>query len=160
MEEFKKQKQRLVGNSSLLDYANGHKYYGIHKVKGGWIYREWAPNAKGLYLIGDFNDWDRHAHPLTKINDEDWEIFIKGIRTIPHKSRLKVVVDDGSSIKDRIPLYATRVERDENLDYAAILENPRKKFKWTDEDFNTKKDNLLIYEAHIGMAQEKHGIGT
>lgn len=160
MSEYKKQKKRLVGNSSLKDYANGHKYYGMHKVKGGWIYREWAPAAKGLYLIGDFNNWDRHSHPLKKINDEDWEIFVKGIRTIPHKSRYKVMVDDGHSIKDRIPLYATRVERDENLDFAAILENPRKKFTWTDQDFKIKKDDILIYEAHIGMAQEKHGVGS
>ncbi|MDD7305205.1 MAG: alpha-amylase family glycosyl hydrolase [Peptoniphilaceae bacterium] len=160
MSEYKKQKQRLIGKSSLLDYANGHKYYGMHKVKGGWVYREWAPHAQGLYLIGDFNSWDRHSHPLKKINDEDWEIFIKGIRTIPHKSRYKVMVDDGHSIKDRIPLYATRVERDQNLDYAAILENPRRKFKWTDKDFKIQKDNLLIYEAHIGMAQEKRGVGT
>lgn len=160
MSEYKKQKQKLVKNGSLKDFANGHNYYGIHKVNGGWIYREWAPNAKGLYLIGDFNNWDRHSHPLKKINDEDWEIFVKGIRTIPHKSRLKVMVDDGKSIKDRIPLYARRVERDENLDFAAILLNPRKKFSWTDEKFKTKRDNLLIYEAHIGMSQEKFGVGS
>lgn len=59
MSEYKKQKKRLVGDLSLKDYANGHKYYGMHKVKGGWIYREWAPAAKGLYLIGDFNNWDQ-----------------------------------------------------------------------------------------------------
>lgn len=160
MDNFKKQKERLLGDLTLNEYANGHHYYGIHKVKGGWIYRERAPNAKGLYLIGDFNNRDRHSHPLKKINDEDWEIFVKGVRTIPHKSRFKVLVDDGTKIRDRIPLYASRVERDENLDFAAILENPRKKFEWTDEDFKVKKDGLLIYEAHIGMAQEKGGVGT
>lgn len=160
MSEYEKQKQRLVGDKSLKDFANGHQYYGIHKVKGGWIYREWAPNAKGLYLIGDFNNWDRHSHPLRKINDQDWEIFVKKIRTIPHKSRFKVMVDDGKSIKDRIPLFATRVERDENFDFSAVIENPRKKFVWTDQDFKTQKEDLLIYEAHIGMAQEKYGVGS
>ncbi|WP_058989556.1 alpha-amylase family glycosyl hydrolase [Anaerococcus rubeinfantis] len=161
MDEYKKQKARLLKKGEKLkDFANAHEYYGFHKVKTGWIYREWAPNAKGLYLIGDFNNWDRHAHPLKKINDEDWEIFIKGIRTIPHKSRLKVMVDYGDSFQDRIPLFARSVKRDENLDFSAILENPRKKFKWTDEKFKIKNQDLLIYEAHIGMAGEKEEVGS
>lgn len=161
MEEYKKQKNRLLKKGEKLkDFANAHNYYGFHKTKTGWIYREWAPNAKGLYLVGDFNNWDRHSHPLKKINDRDWEIFIKGIRTIPHKSRLKVMVDYGDSFQDRIPLFARRVERDENHDFSAILENPRKKFEWTDDKFKIKKDDLLIYEAHIGMACEREGVGT
>lgn len=161
MDEYKKQKDRLLKKGEKLkDFANAHNYYGFHKVKTGWIYREWAPNAKGLYLIGDFNNWDRHSHPLKKINDGDWEIFIKGIRTIPHKSRVKVMVDYGESFQDRIPLFARRVERDKNLDFSAIIENPRKKFKWTDDKFKIKKHDLLIYEAHIGMALEKEDVGS
>lgn len=161
MDEYKKQKDRLLKKGEKLkDFANAHNYYGFHKVKTGWIYREWAPNAKGLYLIGDFNNWDRHSHPLKKINDGDWEIFIKGIRTITHKSRVKVMVDYGESFQDRIPLFARRVERDKNLDFSAIIENPRKKFKWTDDKFKIKKHDLLIYEAHIGMALEKEEVGS
>ena len=161
MDEYKKQKDRLLKKGEKLkDFANAHNYYGFHKVKTGWIYREWAPNAKGLYLIGDFNNWDRHSHPLKKINGGDWEIFIKGIRTIPHKSRVKVMVDYGESFQDRIPLFARRVERDKNLDFSAIIENPRKKFKWTDDKFKIKKNDLLIYEAHIGMALEKEEVGS
>ncbi len=161
MDEYQKQKDRLIGKSGKIsEFANAHKYYGIHKVKGGWIYREYAPNANSLYLIGDFNNWDRHSHPLTKINDTDWEIFVKGIRSIPHKSRIKVLVDANGQIKDRIPIYATRVERDNNMDYAAVLENPRKEFEWEDKNFKTKKDGLLIYEAHIGMASEEGKVAS
>ena len=155
MESYERQKEKLLGDGKkLTEFANAHNYYGFHKTKTGWIYREWAPNADGLYLIGDFNGWDRHSHPLRKINDEDWEIEIKGIRTLPHKSRIKVLVDANGAIRDRIPLYATRVERNEDLDYAALIQNPRKKFKWEDEGFKIHKDDLLIYEAHIGMAGE------
>ena len=161
MNEFDKEKNRILNNGQTLkDFANAHQYYGFHKVKNGWIYREWAPNAQSLYLIGDFNNWDRHSHPLKKINDGDWEIFIKGIRTLAHKSRIKVLVEANGKIKDRIPLYAKRVERDENLDFAAIIENPRKNFSWTDEKFKIKKENLLIYEAHIGMASEEGKVAT
>ena len=161
MDEYEKQKNRLISDGQdLKDFANAHHYYGFHKVKNGWIYREWAPSADGLYLIGDFNDWDRHSHPLTKINDQDWEIFIKGIRTIPHRSRIKVMVDANGEIRDRIPLYASRVERNDDGDFAAIMQNPRTKFKWTDQDFKTQKEDLLIYEAHIGMAGEEGKVST
>ena len=89
MERLEEQKKNfLAGGKSLKEFANAHNYYGFHKVDGGWIYREWAPNADGLFLIGDFNNWDKHSHPLTKINGQDWEIFVKGIRTIPHKLSL------------------------------------------------------------------------
>ena len=161
MNEYEKKKDQILsGAQNLSDFANAHHYYGFHKVKTGWIYREWAPNADSLYLIGDFNDWDRHSHPMKKINDEDFEIFIKGIRTIPHGSRLKVLVEVNGTISDRIPLYATRVERNENNDFAMIMQNPRRKFKWTDEEFKTKKDDLLIYEAHIGMAGEEGKVSS
>lgn len=161
MDEFKKQKKRLVDKGKdLKEFANAHNYYGFHKTKTGWIYREWAPKADGLYLIGDFNNWDRHSHPLTKINDEDWEINIKGIRTLPHGSRVKVLVDANNKIQDRIPLYARRVDRDENNDFAAIIQNPRRKFKWEDDGFKIQKEDLLIYEAHIGMAGEEEGVST
>ena len=152
MDRYKEQKERLLGvDGKLIDFANAHKYYGFHKTKTGWIYREWAPNADGLYLIGDFNNWDRHSHPMRRINNEDWEIEIKGIRNLPHGSRVKVLVDANGKISDRIPLYATRVEMDENLDYAGIIQNPRKKFKWEDESFKINRDKLLIYEAHINF---------
>ena len=161
MDRLQEQKNRfLADGKSLKDFANAHNYYGFHKVKGGWIYREWAPNADGLYLIGDFNGWDKHSHPLHKINDEDWEIFVEGIRTIPHKSRIKVLVDANGRLSERIPLYARRVERNEDFDYAMILENPRKEFEWTDQDFEIKKDNPLIYEAHIGIAGEEGKVSS
>ena len=161
MDRLAEKKERfLTGGKSLTDFANAHNYYGFHKTKTGWVYREWAPNADGLYLIGDFNNWDKHSHPLTKINDQDWEITIDKIRTIPHKSRLKVLVDANGRIMERIPLFARRVERNENLDYAAILENPRKKFTWTDQDFKIQNEDLLIYEAHIGMAGEEGKVSS
>lgn len=161
MDRLKEQKDKfLAGGKSLKEFANAHHYYGLHKVKGGWIYREWAPNADGLYLLGDFNNWDKKSHPMTRLDNGDWEIFIKGIRTLAHKSRLKVLVDANGQIKERIPIFATRVERDENLDFAAIVENPRKDFEWTDENFEIKNDDLLIYEAHIGMAGEEGKVAS
>ena len=70
------------------------------------------------------------------------------------------MVDTNGAISDRIPLYARFVERNEDGDFAAIMQNPRSKFKWTDEDFEINHDNLLIYESHIGMAGEEGKVST
>ena len=45
------------GKKTLSDFATGHLYFGLHKLTRGWVFREWAPNATDIYLIGDFNDW-------------------------------------------------------------------------------------------------------
>ena len=50
--------QRLTGGSALCDFASGHEFFGLHKKNGSWIFREWAPNASNVYLIGDFSNWD------------------------------------------------------------------------------------------------------
>ena len=48
---YKSTKNRLLSKGGTLnEFANAHDYFGIHHVNGGWIYREWAPNADKLYL--------------------------------------------------------------------------------------------------------------
>ena len=62
----------------LSEIANGYKYFGINydPKRKGWIYREWAPQAKALYLVGDFNNWQQFDHPLTKNEYGIWELFL------------------------------------------------------------------------------------
>ena len=53
---------KIAGNSegSLYDNINNHLYYGLHRqADGSWVFRECAPNAVRIYLIGDFNNWKR-----------------------------------------------------------------------------------------------------
>ena len=49
------------GKISLADMASGYLYFGLHKTEKGWVFREWAPNATAIYLIGTFNDWQKNA---------------------------------------------------------------------------------------------------
>ena len=46
------------GKTSLSDFASGHLYFGLHKTDKGWTFREWAPNATDIYIVGDFNGWN------------------------------------------------------------------------------------------------------
>ena len=155
-------KDLLVRQSQLMDFANGHHYFGFHQTDGGWVYREWAPAAEALYLLGDFNDWNRHSHPLNKCDDGVWEIELAGQETLWHQSRVKVHVISQGSQRDRIPLYIRRTIQDpETHDFSGQVWNPPAPFRWTDKNFRVNDtEPPMIYECHIGMAQEKEAIGT
>lgn len=61
-------RQLLLGTKAdLSSFANGYMYYGFLRTPTGWVFREWAPGADEIHLIGDFNDWNRTSHPLKKL---------------------------------------------------------------------------------------------
>ena len=76
---------------SLQSFSGAYNYMGINydRKKKGWWYREWAPAARSLSLIGDFNNWDREANPLQKNESGIWEAFIDG-DTLKHGDKVKV----------------------------------------------------------------------
>ncbi len=156
-------KKALLGDgNSFMNFANGHQYYGFHPTEDGWYYREWAPAAEALFLMGDFNGWHRYTHPLERRDGGAWEIFIPGRDTLKHLSRVKVVVRSFGFERDRIPLYIRKVIQDPNTnDFAGQIWDPAQPFVWTDAGFRVNHgESPFIYETHIGMAQEKYGIGT
>ena len=63
------------GKRTLSDFATGHLYFGLHKTGYGWVFREWAPNATDIYLIGDFNNWQEdEAYRCEKLIGGNWEL--------------------------------------------------------------------------------------
>ena len=153
---------------SLLHFANAHKYYGINfdEARNGWVYREWAPAAHQLSLTGDFNNWDKHSHKMERKANGDWEIFLDQKEykdTFVHGSKIKVHVHGNNGAVDRIPAYITKVVQDPTTyDFAGQLWFPEKPYQWSDSQFNPK-ENLaqpIIYECHVGMAQEEEKVGT
>ena len=162
-ERYIETKEKLLGDlPRLSDFANAHLYYGFHRSFDGWIYREWAPAADQLWLIGDFNNWDTQSHPLERKENGNWEIFIAGTDTIQHMSRVKVRVSSKGIVRDRIPLYIKRIVQDpESHDFSGQIWDPIEPFVWSDIDFSSDSNEpRFIYEAHVGMAQEKEAIGT
>ena len=157
-----RKRQLLARGQSLVDFAAGAQWYGFHKTKHGWVYREWAPGAQAMHLVGDFNGWNRESHPMKPLPGGNWEIEIDGIRTLPHLSRVKVAVTSGRGTEDRIPLYATYVKQDKTTNsFNAVIWNPHRTFQWTDEGFKPSRNvPPIIYEAHVGMATEEERVGT
>lgn len=153
----------LVGNDgeNILDFASGHEYFGMHRTQLGWVFREWAPNAKKIYLVGNFSNWETHEDfCLQPIGDGQWVIEMAA-EVLHHGDlyKLRMIWDGGSA--DRIPTYANRVVQDPHTHiFNAQVWQPDQAFVWSDQQFKTRTDNPLIYEAHIGMSGEKGDVST
>ncbi len=159
LSRFKALKKRLAGGKKLADFANGALYYGFHKAKGGHIYREWAPAADALHLIGDFNGWDRAKHPLKKLDNGNWEVFIE--EDLPHASRVKVQVTANGKTFDKLPLYIRRVVQNDDMSFSGQIWEPETPYEWQIPDYSRPKDEpLLIYECHVGMGGEAERVST
>jgi 1,4-alpha-glucan branching enzyme len=151
---------------SLEKFADSYKYFGINydPKRKGWTYREWAPQAHALYLTGDFNHWERFSHPMQKNDFGTWEIFLDKKEyqdSFTHGSKIKVLVDSDKGLRYKIPAYITRAVQDEDTKNftGQVWLSPG--FNWKDDHFNAGiLKELFIYEGHVGMAQEKEGVGT
>ena len=160
---IRKQAELTQESGTLDNFANAHHYFGLHRTDRGWVFREWAPHATGICLIGDFNEWEptrEYELKLLKGSNGVWEgQFPKN--AIKHGQHYKMLVRWTGGSGERIPAYANRVVQAEDSPiFSAQVWDPEKPYKWKRRRFVPKKDPLLIYECHIGMAQEKEGIGT
>ena len=158
---YRATKNRILAEGQTLnDFANAHAYFGFHHVDGGWYYREWAPSAYQLYLEGEFNGWNKTSHPLKNIGNGNWELYLEGDDALWDGCRVKTVVDANMTRTEHIPLYARRVvQNKQNITFECEVVDDRKTFNWTDKDF-AGEDELYIYEAHVGMAQEEGKVGS
>ncbi len=160
MDNYKRTKKALLGKGQTLsDLANAHLYFGIHKTPDGWVYREWAPGASEMYFTGDFNGWNRRGCPMQKLDNGVFEVTLPLDALMNGDKVCTVIIHDGQEL-DRIPAYAKYVVQNTgDSTFNAVISCPDEPFAWTDEGFAPQKD-LLIYECHIGMAQEEGKVGT
>ena len=161
MDHYKRKRKELGGTKdNLVDFANGHKYFGFHRTETGWVYREWAPAAEKMYLTGDFNQWNTTSCPMKRLNGGIFEVHLEGHDALrPGQKVQAVVINNGNELR-RIPLYATRVVQDPvTVLWCAELEEPDYVYPWTDQDFKPDK-TPLIYECHIGMSSEEYKVNS
>ena len=146
---------------SLVDFANAYKYFGLHRTPDGWVFREWAPNATAITLIGDFSGWQEQIkYQLKRLDNGVWEIKLKP-KDLKQGDLYKMMVHWEGGDGERLPAYANRVVQDEKTHiFSAQVWEPEKQYEWKINDFEPDTKPLLIYECHIGMAQEKEGVGT
>ena len=144
---------RMSSGGKISDAVNNHLYYGLHRSGDGWVFREWAPNAVRMYLVGEFNNWKRvPAYQLTPIGGGNWEIRLDGI-FLSHGMLYKLYVEWPGGGGERIPAYAVRCVQDpETKAFCAQVWEPDDPYVW--KNGRVAVDEPLIYEAHVGMSSE------
>ena len=150
------------GKQTLSDFATGYLYFGLHRTEKGWVLREWAPNATEIYVVGDFNGWHEDDHYRMKRlkNSGNWEIKLPA-RAMKHGDLFKLKVHWQGGEGERIPAWAQRVVQDDRTKiFSAQVWAPEKPYVWKKKSFRPNTNPLLIYECHIGMAQDAEKVGT
>ena len=149
------------GKQSLSDFASGYLYFGLHHTDKGWVFREWAPNAIEMYLVGDFNSWTELApYQLKPKKNGVWEINLPD-RAMKHGDLYKLRIHWNGGEGERIPAWTNRVVQDEVTKiFSAQVWAPEEEYKWKVKKFKPNTSPLLIYECHIGMAQDAEKVGT
>jgi len=159
---WKKGQLTQNGKQKLIDFANGHNYYGLHKLSRGWVFREWAPNATDIYLVGDFNDWkESERYRCKRIEGTgNWELKLSE-KALKHGDLYKMHVYWTGGQGERIPAWCQRVVQDMKTKiFSAQVWNPVEPYVWKRKRFKPSTDPLFIYECHIGMAQDAEKVGT
>ena len=147
--------------------ALGHQFFGSHvNQDNSFINRQWAPGAVEMWLMGDFNNWNKYEHPFKKLEYGQWEIHlpptVHGECPIPHMSRIKLVIkSQNGEILDRLDPWASYVMTTPENVYIHHFWNPPK-----DEVYNMKHpkpcrpESLKVYECHVGISSCEGKVNT
>ena len=153
--------KHIAGDGALKDAVNNHMYYGLHRTEdGGWVFREFAPNANKIYLIGEGNNWKRtEAYALRPLGGGNWEIRLPEL-FLHHGQLYKLFIEWPGGGGERLPSYATRVVQDPVTKvFCAQVWAPEKPYRWK-HGHAGKRPHPMIYECHIGMATEQEKVGS
>jgi 1,4-alpha-glucan branching enzyme len=155
--------QRLTGGRlSLADFASGHLHFGLHRIPDGWVFREWAPAASALYLVGEATGWQEDpAFRLARTSDGgEWELRLPA-DALAHGQLYRLSLHGPAGRCDRIPAWARRVVQDaRTLIFNAQVWHPPETYIWRAPRPRRLPEAPFIYEAHVGMAQEAPRVGT
>ena len=160
-ERILEERDKIALDGSLADGLNNHLYYGLHRdADGSWVFREWAPNASRIYLIGEFNNWRRTAaYSLNPIGGGNWEIRLPAM-FLHHQELYKLFIEWPGGGGERLPSYVRRVVQDPVTKvFCAQVWEPDEQYQWKNARPGARP-HPLIYECHIGMSSEDEKVAT
>ena len=153
----------LIGEGRHLD---AYSKLGAHRreIDGvtGVNFAVWAPNASGVSVVGDFNEWDGRRHPMQKrVPSGIWELFVPGINS---GEKYKFRVNQGASSTDKCDPYGFAAEVPPlTASIVADLDT----YTWNDQPWieNRQQTNQLeqpisVYEVHLGSWRQSGGGST
>jgi len=142
----------------LEKFAEGYKTFGLVRQGDGVTYREWLPNARQVFLAGEFNNWSNDT-PLSSEGFGRWVVRLPdradGTPVVPHRCQLKVRIEtnDGHWV-ERVPAWTRVAWQDHSTNlFNGVHWDPPAEEQYTFRHPRPEKPaNLKIYEAHVGMA--------
>ena len=152
--------RRVLDGKSPAEFALGFHHFGLHRAQDGWIFREWAPNATRVVMVGEFSDWqEREEFALQPGVHGEWNVDLpKDALHHGQKYKLRVYWPNGDGW--RLPSYATYVVQDDNsVDFSAVVWQPDEPYQWQ-HDIPPAPNMPLIYEAHVGMSSEEEKVAS
>ncbi len=156
-----RRKEAELSPDSLADFALGHLYYGLHRLDKQWVFREWAPNATRIYLVGEFTGWKESPEwELKSADNGNWELILPADR-LKHGDLFRLSMHWADGQGDRIPAWINRVWQDpDTLIFNAQVWHPDQPYVWKNKWMPARKTPPLIYEAHLGMSSEEEKISS
>ena len=139
------------------EYRQAYEYFGAHPTRNSTVFRIWAPSAKSVAVVGDFNDWtareEDYCHKLT--NEGIWEVEIKKIKK-GNLYKYQIETSWGEKILKSDP-YAFYSEL---RPQTASIINGKPKFRWSDKKWLNNREigyakPINIYEVHLGSWKKK-----
>ncbi len=124
-----------------------YKFFGCHKAEkdGEYYFRVWAPHARSISVVGDFNDWDRNADPCVLISDGVWEAKLKNLAQFT-AYKYSIETRKGNIILKADP-YAFHAETRPNT-ASKIFESS---FEWDDADWIENKRKSTVYKSPVNI---------
>ncbi|OHT01460.1 1,4-alpha-glucan-branching enzyme [Tritrichomonas foetus] len=188
---FQKALNRIIEYYGSVDnFTISYKHYGLHRIEGGIFYREWVPNAKNVYLAGDFNGWNL-TDPATKCDRDQYGVFTlflpdvknnhsfsginfqtsqkndhfnqNGETRIKHNTRVRCFIElNSGELLSRVPAWINyTTQNKQSGNFDGVFWDPPQKYEFKHPWPEPRTDcAFLIYECHIGMAGPEPRIHT
>ena len=139
------------------EYRQAYEYLGAHPTRSSTIFRIWAPSAKSVAVVGDFNDWiAREEDYCRKLNNVGlWEVEIKKVKKgFLYKYQIETSWGEKILKSDPYAFYS------ELRPHTASIVNGRPKFRWGDKKWLNNREigyakPINIYEVHLGSWKKK-----
>ncbi|MBE7550962.1 MAG: 1,4-alpha-glucan branching protein GlgB [Anaerolineales bacterium] len=154
----------LIGQGT---HERAYEKMGAHLIEmngeKGVHFAVWAPNARQIYLMGDFNGWHGESHPMHSSNSGIWTLFVPGLEEYA-VYKYRVVSQHGESFDKADPYGFAMEQRPKTGSVVTNLD----RYQWGDGDWiNHRHDRqnfdrpMSIYEVHLGswrkVADEQWG---
>lgn len=143
-------------------------HYDLHRIMGGRLavqqgikgvrFTVWAPSARAVSLVSDFNHWDGRVNPMRSLgNCGVWELFVPGLEE-GCKYKFEIRTPTGQLLLKSDPYALWHEVRPKTASMIYDVE----RYEWQDQDWMMKRSNreaqpLNIYEIHLGSWRRDHG---